>query len=299
MRGQDYDTARNIIEEVCLYEFTRFMDKTFIRNFLWDSVRESERNIHCFFSPSKSSGWFHCPAYLDRATQWTGSSEPALRGTMCHAVMEHLILAMLGDKTLQQNELDSLITLIREPNALSRVGLQSVEAGMNVVAKLMNDGAKVTPEAFLTARDCGWEEIEGYPEQGKYLGGSVDILAANPKTKTLYIYDLKTGKNAVSPDTPQLKCYAVLAVLNKAPCAISKDWNVTVGILQNGTVLEDTMTAYQLSDFGDKLVEQMKIYKEYSAMSAMGERDLESKLPEAFKPNKCCRFCSGCTFGGM
>lgn len=299
MRGQDYDTARSIIEEVCLYEFTRFMDKTFIRNFLWDSVRESEKNIHCFFSPSKSSGWFHCPAYLDRAAKWTGSSEPALRGTMCHAVMENLILAVTGNKTLQQNELDSLITLLREPASLSKVGLQSVEAGLNVVTKLINDGAEVIPESFLTARDCGWEEIQGVPEQGKYLGGSVDILAANPKTKTLYIYDLKTGKNIVEPDTPQLKCYATLAVLNKVPCQIGRDWNVVVGIIQNGAVAEENITTLELAGFGNQLVKQMKIYKLYSSMSGMGERDLEKKVPEAFKPNKCCRFCSGCTLGGV
>lgn len=297
MRGQDYDTAREIIEVVCEYEFMRFMDKDFIRDFLWDSVRSSEQSIHCFFSPSKSPGWFHCPAYLDRATQWTGSSEPALRGTMCHAVMESLILVITGQKTLPQNELDSLITLVREPEVLSTAGLKSVSTGLTLVARLIEEGAVVIPEAFLIARDTEMS-IDGIPEAGKYFGGSVDILAANKDKKTLYVYDLKTGKNVVSADSPQLRCYAVLAVANRMPCIVGKDWNVKVGIIQNGIIDECEYTAKELSDFCDELMGKMEIYKEYSKCVANGFKNIEERLPQAFKPNKCCRFCAGCTLGG-
>lgn len=268
----------------------------FIADEIFAAKRDSDKAVHCFFSPSKSNGWVPCPAYLDRAKQWEGTKEPAIRGTIVHHFLSRAIGYLKANKYSRQFDWTTAL-VFQNPDWLSEPGVDSALALLKKVIELGTDG--VLSEVFILSDDLGM------PNKNLRFGGSIDVLHIKERkdddgTKygEVHIYDLKTGKNSVSPDSWQLKCYALLV----------RDWlaktrgfaycNFTLGISQDGIIKESPFTNLQRQAEEFMAIKRaMKIYSDvYLAndlnVAVNDEKDREFQL--CFNPCPYCRFCRGC-----
>ena len=260
---------------------------------------DSDNAVHCFFSPSKSNGWVPCTAYLDRAKQWDGSKEPAIRGTIAH----HFLSKMINNIKAKLFDPIDLHTyyVFRSPQWLSEPGIDSAKELLCKCAALGFDN--VESEVFLMSDNFG------IPNKNLRFGGSIDVLSIIKDTEEhekpwfrVWIYDLKTGKHVVNPNCWQLKCYALL-VWEK----IAKDngfkeddefyVEFTLGISQNSTVRE-----YWFGDPEEQQKAFVKIHDAFTRYKKYLKHNLnvgidderDSCFPDCFCPNDYCRFCRGC-----
>ena len=304
MWGRDIRTEEEIYTEIAEGMISKFKvllpecgeGAEYIADEIFKAKRDSDKAVHCFFSPSKSNGWVVCPAYLDRAKQWDGTKEPAIRGTITHHFLSRAIEFLKTEKYCR--EFDWIAALVfQRPDWLSVPGVESVLALLKKVIELGTDG--VLSEVFLLSDDLG------IPNKNLRFGGSIDVLHIKEckdldgrKYGEIHIYDLKTGKNLVSPDSWQLKCYALLV----------RDWlvktkgfdycNFTLGISQDGKIKESPFVNQQTqSEAYVRIKRAMHIYEtEYLEnhlnVDICDGRDME--YPMCFNPCPYCRFCRGC-----
>lgn len=249
---------------------------------------DSDNAVHCFFSPSKSNGWAVCPAYLDRAKQWGGTKEPAIRGTITHHFLSKCVNMLRGEKF--SRELDTIMSeVIQKSDWLSPAGVDSVRV---LLSRCIDLGiGKTWSEVFLISPTLG------IPNKNLRFGGSIDILhikANYDGSADTHIYDLKTGKHVVSPNCWQLKCYALLV----KEFFKFKHHNFTLGIAQNGKLSEYSFSNLQeQQDAFDHIKEAMDIYNEEYLGNRLNvdiddAKDMEHDC--CFQPCQYCRFCKGC-----
>lgn len=274
--------ARDAQEELGIGEDDPIIDEIF------KAKEDSNNAVHCFFSPSKSNGWAICPAYLARATQWKGSNEPAIRGTITHHFMSRAI--NLIKESTDFDFLDRIRWAVFGGNRkwLSRDGVNSAAALITVCGGFF-DWQNVQSEVFLLS------DTLGIPNKNLRFGGSIDILYINEKVKNVWVMDLKTGKHPVSPNSWQLKCYAMLVrekLLNHIKGL--EDWEYVLGIGQGGMVSRVTISNNEL-DYAEKRIREVsELYEKYREHEGADE-----EIPECFHENPYCRFCKGCFRGEM
>lgn len=269
----------------------------FIADEIFKAKFDSDKAVHCFFSPSKSNGWVACPAYLDRAKQWDGTKEPAIRGTIAHHFLSRAISYLKSNKYAR--EFDWITALVfQRPEWLTEPGIASVLALLKRVIELGTSHTQ--SEVFLMSPDLG------IPNSNKRFGGSIDILhieerksPAGPLYADVHIYDLKTGRNPVSPNCWQLKCYALLV----------RDWlletrgylshcEFTLGISQDGRVSEfDFSNTKTQAEAFMTIKRAMGIYQTVYLKNRLNVEindEVDSGFGECFNPCSYCRFCRGC-----
>lgn len=295
-----------------------------IINDAWESNRASS---HYKFSPSKSPGWAICAAYMDRAVQWNGSREPAIRGTFGHYILERLLLALgLSETEISESEAkklsDELPTLMwflyERPDLVIKTGVPAILAAI-----------KYADEIKVDTGFGWWSELSFCnptitdEDGGVVFGGSIDMLHVDPIGKVIRVLDLKTGKHMVSPESWQLRCYGMLTVFNlqrgsKEPTVTTvtarmaerfgsediigdpNDYRFIIGVAQAGKII---LTEYSYSDimaFEGIVKQQIIRVDEYKREglrlmkgTAGGDEECK-KFPHLFERNPQCRFCSGC-----
>lgn len=269
----------------------------FIADEIFRAKKDSDNAVHCFFSPSKSNGWVSCPAYLDRAKQWDGTKEPAIRGTIVHYFLSRIIGYMKSNKYSKEMDFVTAFVLQR-PEWISEPGVASVIALLSKVMELGVDN--VQSEVFLLSPKLG------IPNKNMRFGGSIDVLhikeCESPSGVTyadVHIYDLKTGKNPVSPNCWQLKCYALLVrdwILETRPHI--NHCTFTLGIAQDGRILEHDFSNVQTqSEAYIQICRAMFIYETVYLKNHLNVEindEVDSGFSECFNPCSYCRFCRGC-----
>ena len=305
MWNRDERSEEQIYSEIAKEMLDTFSEKfqeceegiDFIANEIFKAKKDSDDAVHCFFSPSKSNGWVSCPAYLDRAKQWEGSKEPAIRGTIVHHFLSRIIGYMKSNKYSREMDWATAFVLQR-PSWISDIGIRSVISLLKKVIELGVDD--VQSEVFLLSPDLGM------PNRNLRFGGSIDVLhikelesPTEAKYADVHIYDLKTGKNPVSPNSWQLKCYALLV----------RDWlletrphlaycSFTLGIAQDGQVIEHDFSNVQTQHEAYVSIKRaMKCYTDVYLKNRINVEindEVDSGFPECFNPCSYCRFCRGC-----
>lgn len=302
---RDHRTDEQIYSEIAM-NMTKSLNKRFpecgdgidfIATEIFKAKFESDGATHCFFSPSKSNGWATCPAYLDRAKQWDGSKEPAIRGTIVHHFLSKVINYLKAG--VYSREMDWVTAFVlQNPDWISEQGVASVMALLNRVLELGIENAQ--SEVFLLSPTLG------VPNKNMRFGGSIDVLhitesdsPSGAKYADVHIYDLKTGKNPVSPNSWQLKCYALLVrdyLMETRPYL--DHCTFTLGIAQDGKVYE-----HDLSNVKTQSVEFVKIKRAMHCYSEVYLKnhlnveindEVDSGFPECFNTCPYCRFCRGC-----
>lgn len=305
MWGRDTRTDEQIYTEIAQGMVTKFKEllpecgdaTSFVADEIFKAKHDSDKAVHCFFSPSKSNGWVSCPAYLDRAKQWDGTKEPAIRGTIVHHFLSRAIEYLKSGK--YSREFDWMTAIVfQRPDWLSETGVNSAIALLKRVVELgIND---TQSEVFLLSPELG------APNKNLRFGGSIDILHIKEKEgpsgamyADIHIYDLKTGKNPVVPNCWQLKCYALLV----------RDWlletrehishcTFTLGIGQDGKVQEcDFGNTQMQSENYMKIKRAMHLYNDVYLKNKLNVEindEVDSGFPECFNPCPYCRFCRGC-----
>ena len=274
---------------------------SFVADEIFKAKFDSEKGVHCFFSPSKSNGWVTCPAYLDRAKKWEGSNEPAIRGTIVHHFLSRVIEYLKSKKNFVELDFISHI-VFQNPEWLSVPGVNSA---LELIKKVIELGIDETQsEVFILSPALG------VPNKNLRFGGSIDVLhikedvdCNGKKFANVYIYDLKTGKNIVHANSWQLKCYAILVRdLLKVDKKVNY-CNFTLGIAQNGKIDECAFSIQDEQEHAfNKIKESMEIYdKVYMENHLNVEIDDErdSGFSECFNPCPYCRFCRGCYKTGL
>ena len=270
---------------------------SFVADEIFKAKYDSDKAVHCFFSPSKSNGWVSCPAYLDRSKQWDGSKEPAVRGTIVHHFLSRAIGYLKSGK--YSHEFDWITAVVfQRPDWLSVPGVNSAIALLKRVIELGIDDTQ--SEVFLLSPELG------EPNKNLRFGGSIDILhikeCESPTGTTyadIHIYDLKTGKNPVSPNSWQLKCYALLVrdwLLKTKPYLSFCEF--TLGIGQDGRILEHDFSNVQAqSESYITIKRAMHTYSEVYLKNHLNVEindEVDSAFQECFNPCSYCRFCRGC-----
>ena len=305
MWGRDTRTDEQIYTEIAQGMVTKFKEllpecgdaASFVADEIFKAKHDSDKAVHCFFSPSKSNGWVSCPAYLDRAKQWDGTKEPAIRGTIVHHFLSRAIEYLKSGK--YSREFDWITAIVfQRPDWLSETGVNSAIALLKRVVELgIND---TQSEVFLLSPELGT------PNKNLRFGGSIDILHIKEKEgpsgamyADVHIYDLKTGKNPVVPNCWQLKCYALLV----------RDWlletrkhishcTFTLGIGQDGKVQEcDFGNTQTQSENYMKIKRAMHLYNDVYLKNKLNVEindEVDSGFSECFNPCPYCRFCRGC-----
>ena len=305
MWQKDNRTEEQIYTEIAQDMVTKFKEllpecgeaTSFVADEIFKAKYDSDKAVHCFFSPSKSNGWVSCPAYLDRSKQWDGSKEPAVRGTIVHHFLSRAIGYLKSGK--YSREFDWITAIVfQRPDWLSVPGVNSAIALLKRVIELGIDGTQ--SEVFLLSPELG------EPNKNLRFGGSIDILhikeCESPTGATyadIHIYDLKTGKNQVSPNSWQLKCYALLVrdwLLKTKPYLSFCEF--TLGIGQDGRILEHDFSNVQTqSESYITIKRAMHTYSEVYLKNHLNVEindEVDSTFQECFNPCSYCRFCRGC-----
>lgn len=285
------------------------------------AISDSAGSVHYKYSPSKSVGWMECAAYMDRATQWGGSKEPAIRGTFAHYILERLML-ILGlahddyDWPYSQDELTDLSWFVyTRPDLVSPHGMASVAAAITLADSVrQSSGFDWWVELLFTD-----DRIKDFKTGKTLFGGSIDLLHIDPINKHIRVFDLKTGKHKVHPKSWQLKLYMALTVYNlfikdnrtKEVMGILQhlglgnlgdyhDWKFEVGVVQDGKCDSILFTGDDIDNmYKSVIIQESKIkrYEKLGLKMLVGTPNDEvecRKYPELFEPNEQCRFCSGC-----
>lgn len=251
---------------------------------------EAKKAVHCFFSPSKSTGWARCAAYLERSKQWNGNPEPAVRGTIIHKMLSLVLSALKGDKgCCDFRVLDDIMWYVfGNPDWLGRPGVMSA---LCLIEEAICLGLnKIQSEKFIMSPTLG------LLQSGKRFGGSIDMLYLDEEKGVIGIYDLKTGRHPVSPNSPQLMCYAMLAA---DEFGREKDWNFVLGIAQDGELKKIEVSHEEFLSKRKSIEQQFERYKKYKQLSLDDEKifmdeSVESEGADCFCPGDYCRFCKGC-----
>ena len=285
------------------------------------AIKDSAGSIHYKYSPSKSVGWMECAAYMDRATQWGGSKEPAIRGTFAHYILERLMLVLGlahsdGSETYTEDELTDLSWFVyKRPDLVSPHGMASVSAAITLADSVrQSSGFDWWVELLFTD-----DRITDVNTGKTLLGGSIDLLHIDPMGKHIRVYDLKTGKNKVHPKSWQLKLYMMLTVYNlfirgnktKEIMEILyhlglndlgdyHDFTFEVGVVQDGKYDSILHTGDDIDNMYKSVIIQESKIKRYEKLGLKMLKGTPNdevecmKYPDLFEPNEQCRFCSGC-----
>ena len=184
--------------------------------------------------------------------------------------------------------------------------MPGVNSALELIKKVIELGIDETQsEVFILSPTLG------IPNKNLRFGGSIDVLHIKEHESRdkriwahVHIYDLKTGKNIVHPNSWQLKCYALLVrdFLMEVKPYLSH-FVFTLGIAQDGKISE--------CEFSDEQVQSSEFVKIKRAMNCydkvyIGNRlnveindELDSGFSECFNPCPYCRFCRGCYKAGL
>jgi len=187
--------------------------------------------------PSSASRWIACPASARLSLQVPReeSGEAAQIGTAIHSLSETCW-------QLDQDPMDFVGKTI-EGIVMTRENAEFALAHIRMVAGLEAELGTVKVEQYGIA----------YEDSLVKVGGTADVVAYNLEKSVLVIADLKTGRQWVNADSPQMKIYA-LGVLKKYLGASFETVRLTIVQPQTGENRTHTMTADELHDWADNVL---------------------------------------------
>lgn len=202
---------------------------------------------HARIGPSSAPRWMHCPASV-RMSDPNTSPHPELLpksggraatiGTILHDAFEQSMI--LGEVVFLADHAIG----IRSVGGDSKESLALLRSAFSAAQKLISDFDLVNVKLEVRLHP-------GARVGSKDLWGTCDLLAVSRDTTHLVIADLKMGKHAVSPDSPQLLVYATGArVLHPN---VKK---ITTAIIQptvSVTYSSKTFSSQEMDVFEDKL----------------------------------------------
>lgn len=143
--------------------------------------------------PSAASRWMACPAsvHLSVGIPDSPSGEAAQIGTAIHALAE----TCWQTEDDPRNYIDKLVEGIR----ITEQNAEFAQLHLDTIKRLEKDLGRVLVEQHGTVLNT--MDIE--------LAGTCDVVGYSVKDSIIEIVDLKTGRNYVDADSPQLKIYAL------------------------------------------------------------------------------------------
>lgn len=199
-------------------------------------------NGHCILSPSSAKRWVSCPGSLFAPQGDTGGVD-AQRGTLQHKLFEFLLWQHMQDwapgKTcgplsritpvwegvpfvqwVHSHPLHSTYqhTWSHTPDVhLCDDDFYLVEDAFRMVLEIVRshelEFVYVFSEWQMSLNVVGMREDPGQPAE-PWCGGTADcvLVGSRQDRKVVIVCDLKTGRNRVHPDDPQLLLYAAMAL---------------------------------------------------------------------------------------
>ena len=187
--------------------------------------------------PSSSARWIACPASARLSLQVPReeSGEAAQIGTAIHSLSETCW-------QLDQDPMDFIGKTI-EGIVMTRENAEFALAHIRMVAALESELGTVKVEQFGVA----------FSNDLVRVAGTADVVAFNENKSILEIADLKTGRQWVDADSPQMKIYA-LGVLKKYLGASFETVRLTIVQPQTGDNRTHIMTATELHNWADNVL---------------------------------------------
>ena len=187
--------------------------------------------------PSSSARWIACPASARLSLQVPReeSGEAAQIGTAIHSLSETCW-------ELDQDPMDFIGKTI-EGIVMTRENAEFALAHIRMVAALESELGTVKVEQFGVA----------FSNDLVRVAGTADVVAFNEDKSILEIADLKTGRQWVDADSPQMKIYA-LGVLKKYLGASFETVRLTIVQPQTGENRTHVMTADELHNWADNVL---------------------------------------------
>lgn len=187
---------------------------------------------HADASPSGSSMWIACPASVTKARGKVRKSTPFTReGSAAHSLAEGL----LNGATVPVRGME--ITIEGEDIEITEEMEQAVQEYVDECAR-----------AAIGAEVSGCETRVHLNLDGEDIFGTCDFHAF--KTPVLRIKDFKYGQGVpVSPDSSQLKIYAIGVINELGPFAEIDEIELTVVQPRNGGISKHTMTMAELIEW--------------------------------------------------
>jgi len=148
--------------------------------------------------PSSAARWIACPASARLSLQvpYEPSGEAAQIGTAIHSLSETCW-------QLMQNPFDFVGKKV-EGIVMTKENAEFAKAHIDVIAGLESELGTIKVEQYGVA----------YEDSLVKVGGTADVVAYNLEKSVLVIADLKTGRQWVDADSPQMKIYA-LGIMSK------------------------------------------------------------------------------------
>ena len=187
--------------------------------------------------PSSASRWIACPASarLSLKVPYEESGEAAKIGTAIHSLSETCW-------QLDQDPMDFIGKTI-EGIVMTRENCEFALAHIRTVAALEAELGTIKVEQFGVA----------FSNDLVRVAGTADVVAFNEDKSILEIADLKTGRQWVDADSPQMKIYA-LGVLKKYLGTSFETVRLTIVQPQTGENRTHVMTAGELHDWADNVL---------------------------------------------
>ena len=187
--------------------------------------------------PSSAARWIACPASARLSLQvpYEESGEAAKIGTAIHSLSETCW-------QLDQDPMDFVGKTV-EGIVMTRENAEFALAHIRMVAALESELGTVKVEQFGVA----------FSNDLVRVAGTADVVAFNEDKSILEIADLKTGRQWVDADSPQMKIYA-LGVLKKYLSASFETVRLTIVQPQAGENRTHVMTADELHNWADNVL---------------------------------------------
>lgn len=177
--------------------------------------------------PSAAARWIACPAsvHLSVGVKEQPSGEAAQIGTAIHALAETCWQTEDDPKNFINKQVEGIT--ITEENA------EFAQLHIDTIQRLETELGRVLVEQHGTLINT----------MGISLGGTCDVVGYSVKDSILEIVDLKTGRNFVDADSPQLKIYALAMMETLGPFEIIR---LTIVQPQTGANRTHEMSLYEL-----------------------------------------------------
>ena len=187
--------------------------------------------------PSSAARWIACPASARLSLQVPKeeSGEAAQIGTAIHSLSETCW-------QLDQDPMDFIGKTV-EGIVITKENAEFALAHIRMVAALEAELGTIKVEQFGVA----------FSNDLVRVAGTADVVAFNEDKSILEIADLKTGRQWVDADSPQMKIYA-LGVLKKYLSHSFEIIRLTIVQPQTGENRTHTMTATELHEWADNVL---------------------------------------------
>lgn len=209
----------------------------------WNKTLTFLSMAHAKLSPSAAKIWMACPGMPSLLSSMNVEYKvgiPAATGTLVHEMVETLLKGRLNNLTLEEYYLDST-------HHIDDFDI-TVDQEMVDCAHVYVDYIKRRSEELNVKRPL-IEERVNMVEIHDQLWGTADAILIGENI--IEVVDLKAGKWAVEPDSPQLKIYALgaLSRYGNAECTVQMTIVQPRGWHKDGIIRSYSTSAANLVDW--------------------------------------------------